>query len=467
LYNSDSTIALTATDLPEPVGTGDQQVRHARQVRDGRAAGNVLAQCQRQRAGGLVVFLRAQQLGQEDHLARSVRRFQADHRFAGDHIDHAHRLHRQAAGDVLVERTDLADLHAWRGFQFEAGDHRTRIGADHLRIDAEVLELELDLPRQCFQRLFAVTLGLRLGIVEQRQRRDAGAVADMEQGDLLLALGAVALLHDRRRRRLDPDRRTLGPQFRVDLARFLALLAEGARLLPLGRLLAAAAERLAQQRTQCERPLADLVHHRQPRQPGGERHRDQQQREQEQVAADRTEAAVERLAHQLAEDAAAARGEIRGGADAQFQQSGGGHEETHDADQAQRWAQVDVAIAIAVHAEQRNPGDRAEHQGQQESDVAAQIQQHVRGPGPDPSADVVQRRGDRARMRPARILRRERHQAGQQVQQQRRDHDQRDIAHQPLPTRRRRKLFRLEFLSACRGCLRHRDVLPQLGSVSY
>ncbi len=63
-------------------GTGHQQVRHARQIGHGRAPGNVLAQRQGQHAGRLVVFLRAQQLGQVDHLAGDVGNFQADHRLA-------------------------------------------------------------------------------------------------------------------------------------------------------------------------------------------------------------------------------------------------------------------------------------------------------------------------------------------------------------------------------------------------
>ena len=49
LYSSDRIIALTATDLPEPVVPGDQQMRHAREIGDDRLAGDVLAQRQGQR----------------------------------------------------------------------------------------------------------------------------------------------------------------------------------------------------------------------------------------------------------------------------------------------------------------------------------------------------------------------------------------------------------------------------------
>src|SRR5690606_5149624 len=113
---------------------------------------------------------------------------------------------------------DLADLDARRGLDLEARDDRAWIGPDHLGVDAEVLELELDLARKRFQRLLVVALGLRLGVVEQRQRRDAAAVTDVEQRDLLFALRALAALHHRCRRRLDPHLLAPGALFGVDLA---------------------------------------------------------------------------------------------------------------------------------------------------------------------------------------------------------------------------------------------------------
>src|SRR5690606_12674794 len=141
-------------------------------------------------------------------------------------------LDAQAAGDVLVQRADLADLHARRRLDLEAGDHRARVGSDDVGLDAEIAQLEFDLPRQGLQRFLAVALWLRLGVVEQRQRRDARAVADVEQGDLLLTLGPVAFLHRGCGGRLDADRRAGGAQLAVDLAHFLALLAHGTGLLP-------------------------------------------------------------------------------------------------------------------------------------------------------------------------------------------------------------------------------------------
>ena len=71
-------------------GAGDQQMRHARQIGHDRFAGNVFAQRQGQRAGGFVVFLRAQQFRQINHLAAGVGCFQTNHRLARNHIHHAH-----------------------------------------------------------------------------------------------------------------------------------------------------------------------------------------------------------------------------------------------------------------------------------------------------------------------------------------------------------------------------------------
>ena len=111
----------------------------------------------------------------------------------------------------------------------------------------------------------------------------------------------------------------------------------------------------------------------------------------------RTEAAIQRVADEPAEDAAAAGREIRRRADPQVQQAGRRHQEADDADQAQRRTEVGIAVAIAVHAEQRDPRHDAEHHRQQVGDVAAQIKQNVRQPGTDAAADVVERSGHAAR----------------------------------------------------------------------
>lgn len=220
----------------------------------------------------------------------------------------------------------------------------------------------------------------------------------------------------------------------VGLADGLAFLAHGAGLLPLVGLLAAAAEQVRQH----QHVLADALHHGEPRQSGRQRHRGQEQHQQEQVAAQPAEQLQQRLADQRTEDAAGTGRKMFRRHAAQVQQAGGGNQEAHHADQAQRRAEVGFAITVGIHAEQRDPGHRAQDQRQQESDVAEQPQQHVGQVGTGQSAHVVDRRRQAARLRPTGVLRRKREEAGQQIQQQRRDGDQRQIAPQALPARVRR-----------------------------
>ena len=170
-------------------GAGDQQVRHLLQVDHDRRAADVLAERERERRLQRVVLARAQDLGEIDDLAMRVRNLEADHRLARNHVDHAHADHGQAARDVLVEAGNLAALDARRRLHLEARDDRARMRADHLRVDAEILELEFDLARQGFERFLGIALGLRLRLVEQRQRRQFAFVRCAgEQRNLRLAL---------------------------------------------------------------------------------------------------------------------------------------------------------------------------------------------------------------------------------------------------------------------------------------
>ena len=247
----------------------------------------------------------------------------------------------------LSSERDLADLDARRGLQLEARDHRARIGADHLRVDAEVLELEFDLPRQRLQRFLAVALGLRLGIVEQRQRRNARC--RRRRGT---AGSAARAWRARSSRRPAPAAARSCTGARLARSSVSTLRASSrssrkrARLLPFGRLLRAAAEQRARSRAAPTAPIRSITANQ--RQPGGQRDRHQQQREQEQVAAEPAEhRCIERIADQLAEDAAATRRQVRRRAAAQVQQAGGRDQEADDADQTQRRTEVGVAVAVA------------------------------------------------------------------------------------------------------------------------
>ena len=157
-----------------------------------------------------------------------VRDLQADERLARNHVDNAHADDRQAARDVLVQIADLTALYARRRLQLEARDDRPGMRTDDLRVDAEILELELHLARQRVERLLRIPLDLLLRLVEQGQRRQFTRRDAGEQRDLLFALGTLALF-DWCEHGLDLERLALGLLDRVDLAHFLALEARSAR----------------------------------------------------------------------------------------------------------------------------------------------------------------------------------------------------------------------------------------------
>ena len=69
---------MIATDLPEPGGAGNQQMRHARQINDHRFAADRFAKTQRQFRRALVVVHSGQQLAQIDFLADRVGQFDPD-----------------------------------------------------------------------------------------------------------------------------------------------------------------------------------------------------------------------------------------------------------------------------------------------------------------------------------------------------------------------------------------------------
>ena len=93
------------------------------------------------------------------------------------------------------------------------------IDADHLHLDAEVLELELDLARQRFQRLFGIALGLRLRVVQQRQRRQVRSpTAELNSG-ICCSRWARSLFSITGGRRLDVHRLALGALWRSSTLR--------------------------------------------------------------------------------------------------------------------------------------------------------------------------------------------------------------------------------------------------------
>ncbi len=94
----------------------------------------------------------------------------------------------------LARCADLADFHAGRGTQFEAGDDRARLHRHDLHFDAEIAQLELHQARHRLQRLVRIGLLACGRLIEQRQRRQLAGLRRVEQRHLTLALDAFAFL---------------------------------------------------------------------------------------------------------------------------------------------------------------------------------------------------------------------------------------------------------------------------------
>ena len=71
-------------------------------------------------------------LDQLHDLPPRIGQLEAHARLAGNRLDHADRHHRQRAREVLDQVDDLRALHADRGLDLVARDHRARIRGEHL-----------------------------------------------------------------------------------------------------------------------------------------------------------------------------------------------------------------------------------------------------------------------------------------------------------------------------------------------
>jgi len=423
--------------LPEP---------DASEVDHHRPAADVLAQGQRQRRRCLVVLPRTQDLRKVHGFASGVGNLQPDHGLAGDHVDHAHADHRQAARDVLVQVADLAAANARGGLHFEASDHRSRINADHLGLDTEILQFQLDLPRQRLQGLRRIAFGLALRLVKERKRRDRTLGQRREQRNLHLAGGAFALL-DRIRLGLDPDRLAAALPHGLHLAHFLAL---GAHLL-CAPPIAHAAPDAQQRRPRRQGHRAGPVHHPEPRHAGGEGQGDREQSEQEQGRAQLPEAAFQQAAEQLAEDAAVAFAEGPAAAGVQPSETRGARQQGHAADQPHR--RIDLQRVIVVRTAQQPPAAEQQQGRQEKRGNADEVQPRAGGPCADQTADVAHR-GNRRTLPPAGIAQVETHQADHQPDHQRKQQQRRRLAQATIKAGSRRE--------SVLGGSRHQVKLPSI-----
>ncbi len=402
--------------------SGHQQMRHARQIDHHRVAADVLAQGQGDRRTGLVVILGHEDLGQADHLAMLVGDLQADDRFAGDDFHHAHADGRQRAGQILGEVGDLTDLHAGPGLQFETRDHRPRIDRDNLHLDAEIGELQFQLPRHGLQRggRIAFLAGLRL--VEQRQRRQLGLRRRFEQMHLPFLLDTVAD-HDALQHRLDAWRQPRLDAFLFDLHHLFALHARPATRQPHHQHVIAVADF----RDQHQGQTPGGVHHAQPGQAGEQGDAGQEQGQHEQGGAEETEGLHQMVADQVAEYPAGI-GRQRAGRHGEVQRRqtaarAHGQDKAHPAQaELRRLDILDRRVAV-----KGQPGAVGDHDGKQVGEITEQTEQHIGQPGPDHATDIADRR-HRTGVRPTRVHGVVTDQGQQQVQRHRADHQQQRLA---------------------------------------
>ena len=278
---------------------GDQEMRHAREIRNHRHAADILAERQRERRADLVVGLGLDDLPERDDLALLVRDLETDDRFTGNDLDHAHADGGQRARQVLGETADLTDFDAGRRTQLEARDHRPRLHRDDLGLDAEIAQLQLDEPRHGLERLVRVGLLARPRLIEQGQRRQLARLGRIEQRHLALALHPLALL-GRGCRSLDARRRPAGHFLLLFANHFLARLLA----LPAGSELAASRALLADPVDAPEYPSSDLVHDLEPGHAQEQGDACEPQAEQEERRTEQAQALGGALTDELAEHAA-------------------------------------------------------------------------------------------------------------------------------------------------------------------
>src|SRR5207248_6317454 len=130
--------------LALPGRAGDEQVRHAREVRDDRLARNVIAQAQREQVGTLAEGGRLDDLADRDEAGRFVRHLDADGRLAGDGRFDPQRRRGKGKRQVSLQRGDAFDLDTRPRLDLELREGRPRVDPHDLALDAERLQGALD-----------------------------------------------------------------------------------------------------------------------------------------------------------------------------------------------------------------------------------------------------------------------------------------------------------------------------------
>ena len=219
-------------------------------------------------------------------------------------------------------------------------------------------------------------------------------------------------------------------------------------------------QRAAEPRAGARRWLRPIdVHQPEPRKPRRERDRDEEQREQEQARAEEAEAFHQPAADELAEDAAlAGRQDAVGARHVQVRKAAAGDEERDEADQAQR--RLERRALDRDGAAQDHRADAEQQQRQRVGDDAEQIEREIGDPRAERAAEVVDVVG-LADVRPARILRAVAQKAGEQVDRERQQEQERGLAQAFLPV-----LVEARGWLLCFGVARHPVNLPEIDAIN-
>ena len=130
-------MALTPTDLPEPVVPATSKCGiFARSATKGRAA-NVFAEDKRERGFGVLEHGAGEHIAQPDHFAFAVRQLDA-HRIAAGHDGNPRGLRAHVTGNVVGEINDALGLHARGRFKFKEGHNGAGADLAHVAVHAVI-----------------------------------------------------------------------------------------------------------------------------------------------------------------------------------------------------------------------------------------------------------------------------------------------------------------------------------------
>ncbi len=151
-------MALIADRLSRSGRARNQQMRHARKIRDDRHPADILAERQRERRSDLIIGFRLDDLAEVtiSRFSLGISRPTTD--LPGMISTTRTLIDDKRARQILGKIADLADLDAGRRAQLKTRDDGTWLHGDDLGFDAEVAQLDFDEPRHRLERIGRVGL---------------------------------------------------------------------------------------------------------------------------------------------------------------------------------------------------------------------------------------------------------------------------------------------------------------------